>query len=294
MQQTADGVVAIPLGAVYSLLSTTQDRAYAMLKIVVCVKAVPDPKEADRIKIDPITKTLTRRDVPLVLNPLDKNAMEAALQLREQLGAHITVLSMGPPPAGNIVRECLALGADQGFLLCDRAFAGADAYATAYTLAKGIEKIGSYDVVFCGMASSDGSTEWVGPEIAAFLHLSVVTRVKEIVECDGEWWKVKASVENGYRLVRVRLPAVFTVTRELNTPRTLSFSGIVKARKKEITQWGINELGVPEESVGLKGSPTVVSNMTTQDSKRKVEIIAGTREEKAERLIQILADAGVI
>jgi electron transfer flavoprotein beta subunit len=265
-----------------------------MHEIVVCVKAVPDPKEADKIKIDPVTRTLTRHDVPLVLNPLDKHAMEAALQLKEQLDAHITVLSMGPPPAGRIVRECLALGADQGFLLCDRAFAGADAYATAYTLAKGIEKIGSYDVVFCGMASSDGSTEWVGPELATFLKIPVVTMVKEIVECDGQWWQVKASLENGYRLVKVKLPAVFTVTRELNTPRALSFSGIVKARKKEVAQWGIKELGVPEESVGLKGSPTIVSNMRTQDSKREVEIIAGTREEKAERLIQKLADAGVM
>jgi len=144
------------------------------------------------------------------------------------------------------------------------------------------------------MASSDGSTEWVGPEIATFLNVPAVARVKEIVECDGEWWKVKASLENGYRLVRVGLPAVFTVTRELNTPRTLSFSGIVKARKKEITQWGINELGVPEESVGLKGSPTIVSSMANLDSKREVEIIAGTREEKAERLVHKLADAGVI
>ncbi len=265
-----------------------------MLNIVVCVKAVPDPKEADRIKIDPVTKTLTRADVPLVLNPLDKNAVEAALQLKEQLEAHVTVLSMGPHQAGKIVRECLALGADQGFLLCDRAFAGADAYATAYTLAKGMEKIGSYDVVLCGMASSDGSTELVGPELATFLGIPVVTMVQEIVEFGGEWWKVKASLENGYRLMRVKLPAVFTVTRELNTPRTLSFSGIVRARKKEIAHWAISELGVPEESVGLKGSPTIVSKMATRESKRQVEIIAGTREEKAERLIQKLAEAGVI
>jgi len=265
-----------------------------MLRIVVCVKAVPDPKEASKIRIDPVTRTLARCDIPLVINPLDKNAMEAALQLKEPLGAHITVLSMGPPPAGNIVRECLALGADEGILLCDQAFGGADAYATAYTLAKGIEKIGSYDLVFCGMASSDSGTEWVGPEIATFLEMPVVTRVKEIVECDGEWWKVKASLEDGYRLVQVKLPALFTVTRGLNTPRTLSFSGIVKARDREIIRWGIDELGVAEESMGLKGSPTIVSKMTNRESKRKVEIIAGTREEKAERLIQKLADAGVI
>lgn len=265
-----------------------------MLNIIVCVKAVPDPKEACNIKIDPDTKTLMRCDVPFVINPLDKNAMEAALQLKEQGDAHITVLSMGPPDAGNIVKECLALGADQGYLLSDPAFGGADAYATAYTLAKGIEKVGAYDVVLCGMASSDGSTEWVGPEIAIFLNMPVVTMVKEIVDGGPESWKVKASLDNGFRLLQVKLPAVFTVTRDLNAPRTLSFSGIIKARKKEITQWGVNELGVPAETLGLKGSPTVVSNLSTTESKREVKMIDGTREEKAEQLVQKLAEAGII
>jgi electron transfer flavoprotein beta subunit len=265
-----------------------------MFRIVVCVKAVPDPKEVHKIKIDSATKTLMRCDVPLVLNHLDKNAMEAALQIKKRLDAYITVISMGPTPAGNIVKECLALGADQGFLLSDPAFGGADAFATAYTLAKGIEKIDAYDIVFCGMASSDGSTEWVGPEIAAILKIPVVTMVKEIVEYDGEWWKIKANLEHGYRLMQVKLPAVFTVTRELNTPRSLTFSGIIKARQKEITEWGINELGVLEKSVGLKGSPTIVSNLSTWDSKREVEIITGTREERAEKLLQKLIDACAI
>jgi electron transfer flavoprotein alpha/beta subunit len=266
-----------------------------MLNIVVCVKAVPDPKEACNIKIDPDTKTLLRCDVPLVVNPLDKNAMEAALQLKEQFDANITVLSMGPPEAGNIVKECLALGADQGILLSDQAFGGADAFATAFTLAKGIEKISTYDLIICGMASSDGSTEWVGPEIATFLNLPVVTMVKEIVDCEGTSWKVKASVENGYRLMQVQLPAVFTVTRELNNPRTLSFSGIIKARKKEISQMGNEQLQAPVEQLGLKGSPTIVSELNAQvESKKQAEIIAGTRDEKADMLVQKLVDAGVL
>jgi len=266
-----------------------------MLKVVVCVKAVPDPNEACNIKIDPVSKTLLRCDVPLVVNPLDKNAMEAALQLKEQLDAHVTVLSMGPPEAGNVVKECLALGADHGILLSDPAFGGADAFATAFTLARGIEKIGVVDVIFCGMASSDGSTEWVGPELATFLDLPVVTMIKEIVECEETWWKVKASVENGYRLMQVQLPAVFTVTRELNTPRTLSFSGIIKARKKEITQLDVDALGVAIESVGLKGSPTIVSELNTQEeNKRQVEFLTGTRDEKADMLVQKLVDAGVL
>lgn len=265
-----------------------------MLNVVVCVKAVPDPKEADQIRIDPVTKALTRGEVPLVLNPLDRNVMEAALQIKEQVGAQVTAVSMGPPEAAKIVKECLALGADQGLLLSDRAFAGADAYATAYTLAKGIERIGLPDLVFCGMASSDGSTEWVGPMLATFLGMPVVAMVKEIVESDGRQWLIKTGVENGYRLVRVNLPAVLTVTRDLNLPRALSFSGIVKARKKEIREWGIGELGISEESVGLKGSPTIVTRMDTKDSRREVEMLEGTREEKIERLIKELVDAGVL
>ncbi len=179
-------------------------------------------------------------------------------------------------------------------MLSDPAFAGADAYATAYTLAKSVAHIGSFDVIFCGMASSDGSTEWVGPEMGTFLKIPVVTMVKEIVEIGDEWWKVKADFETGFRLVRVKLPAVFTVTRELNAPKALSFSGIIKARKKDITQWGIDDLGVPEEFVGIKGSPTIVSKLDSKESKREVEVISGTREEKAEYIVQKLADEGVI
>jgi electron transfer flavoprotein beta subunit len=265
-----------------------------MLDIVVCVKAVPDPKEACHIKIDPATKTLLRCDVPMVVNLLDKHALEVALDLKERTDVRITVLSMGPPEAGNIVKECLAMGADRGILLSDPAFGGADAFATAYTLAKGIQKIGRHDLILCGMASSDGSTEWVGPQIAAFLEIPVVTMVKEIVESDTRCWKVKASIDNGYRLMQVELPAVFTVTREVNTPRNLSFSGIIKARKKEIEQWGVHDLGADPESVGLRGSPTVVSRLNVQKSKREVQFLLGTRAEKAELLVQKLMDAGLI
>lgn len=265
-----------------------------MFKIIVCIKAVPDPKDACNIKIDPATKTLMRCDVPLVLNTLDKNALETSFQLKRDLNAHIAVLSMGPPEAGNIVKECLALGADEGYLLSDQAFGGADAYSTAFTLAAGIRKIGLPDLILCGMASSDGATEWVGPELSVFLDMPVVTMVREIVECKGRWCELKASLENGYRLVRIKLPAVLTVTREINRPGNLSFSGILKARKKQITVWGIDQLGLIPESVGLKGSPTIVSEIGIRESKRQVQIIKGTREEKADRLLQKLVDQGLL
>ena len=265
-----------------------------MQKIVVCVKAVPDPKKACDIKIDPKTKTLLRCDVPMVLNPLDKHALEAALEIKAKGEAYITVLSMGPPDAGAIVKECLALGADKGILLSDAAFGGADAFATAHTLAMGVRKNGDADVVLCGMASSDGATEWVGPEMAIMLDMPVVAMVREIVAHDNAAWEVKAALENGFRRVKVRLPAVFTVTRGLNPPLTLSFSGIIKARKKEITQWGLKDLGVPAERVGLKGSPTIVTEMSAAENTRTVEFMEGTRDEKAGQLVQKLVEVGVL
>ena len=265
-----------------------------MISIIVCVKAVPDLSEADKIRINPVTKTLTRHDIPLVINPLDRNALEVALQQKEEIGAHITIISMGPPLAGNVVKECLALGADQGILLSDLAFAGADAFATAFSLKKAIDKLDQVDLVICGRASSDGATEWVGPELATFLNIPIVTMVREVVETKEDSWKVKADIEDGYRVVEVTLPAVLTVTHEINKPRTLSFSGIIKSRKKEISTWDLGDLGISEDQVGLKGSPTIVSELTVVEKKRTCEIIEGTPEEKADTLIGKLVKAGVL
>jgi len=262
-----------------------------MLKIIVCVKAVPDPKEADRLKIDPVTKSIPRLDIQLVLNPLDCHALEAAFQSRRKYGAQVTALSMGPPAAGNVLRECLALGADEGILLTDPAFAGADTYATAFTLASAIRKLGFVDLVLCGMVSSDGSTEWVGPQMAAFLELPVVTRVSAILEIQGDDWTIKSDYENGYRIVKLKLPAVLTVTREINQPKALSFSGILKARSKQIIEWNLESLDLPAERVGLKGSPTCVSELSNLESRRAVEMLEGTLEEKVDHLIEILTNA---
>jgi electron transfer flavoprotein beta subunit len=264
-----------------------------MLNIIVCVKAVPDPKEAYRLKIDPVTKSIPRVDIPLVVNPLDCHALEAAFQLRRKYGAQITVLSMGPPAAVSVLRECLARGADESILLTDPAFAGADTYATAFTLTGAIRKLGFVDLVLCGMASSDGSTEWVGAQIAAFLELPVVTRVSEILEDQGDDWTIKSDYENGYRIVKLKLPAVLTVTREINQPRALSFSGILKARSKQIIEWNLESLDIPTECVGLKGSPTCVSELSSLESRRAVKMLEGTLQEKVDQLLKILTNTRV-
>lgn len=265
-----------------------------MFHIVVCAKAVPDPQQACNIKIDPVTKTLLRCDVPMVLNQLDKNAMQAALEFKKQFQGKITVISMGPPDAEEVVKECLALGADDGILLSDPAFGGADAYATAYTLAMAVKKLNPVDLVLCGMASSDGATEWVGPEMSVFLDQPVVTMVQEIVESNTQRLVVKAALPHGYRLLEVTLPAVLTVTRDLNTPRALSFSGIIKARKKPVTIWGAADLDVPLDKVGFAGSPTIVSSLETTDNRRTVTMLAGTMEEKANQLVDRLSETGLI
>ncbi|NJD59686.1 MAG: electron transfer flavoprotein subunit beta [Anaerolineales bacterium] len=265
-----------------------------MLKIVVCVKAVPDPNKADKVRIDPKTKRLNRVDIPLVINPLDKHALEAALQLKAKLGVEISVISMGPAEAGNVVIECLAYGAEYGYLLSDPAFAAADAYATAYTLACAIKKLGSFDLVFCGRESSDGATEWVGPELAMFLDWPVVTMVKEILESSSTHMIVKASIEGGYRIVKVMLPAVVTVTRELNVPRPLSFSSILKARNKQISVLNYHDLELLPEQVGEKGSPTIVTELEYLEETRACEMIEGNLDEKAEGIIQVLVRKGVL
>ncbi len=261
-----------------------------MLNIIVCIKAVPDPEKADSIKIDAKTKNLIRKDIPVVLNPLDRFALEQALELKRCHQGSVTVISMGPPSSEFIVKECMALGADKGILLCDPAFGGADAYATAFTLSEGIKKQGNIDLILCGMASSDGATEWVGPQIAAFLDLPVVTMVNKIEAFNTESWTVQADFEHGYRRVRGTLPAVFTVTRDLNEPKTLSFSGIIKARKKQVDVLNLQQLGVDETKVGAIGSPTIVSDMVPTQNKRQVTMIEGTRTEKIDEMVRLLKD----
>jgi electron transfer flavoprotein beta subunit len=198
------------------------------MDILVCVKQVPDTTE---VKIDPKTNTLIRQGVPSIVNPFDKNAVEAALQLKEKHGGKVTVISMGPPQAKDALKECLAMGADEAALISDRAFGGADTLATSYTLAAGIRKLGKFDVIICGKQAIDGDTAQVGPEIAEYLDIPQITYVAK-VEVNGDIARVEREHEEGYEIIETTLPVLLTVVKSINEPRFPTVKGTMKRTVK--------------------------------------------------------------
>ncbi len=261
------------------------------MEIVVCVKQVPDTTE---VKIDPVTNTLIRQGVPSIVNPFDKNAVEAALQLKDTHGGKVTVISMGPPQAKDALKECLAMGADEAILLSDRAFGGADTLATSHTLAAGIKKLGKVDIILCGKQAIDGDTAQVGPEIAEHLDIPQVTYVSKI-EAVGGKLKVEREQEEGYEIIEVSTPVMLTVVKSINIPRNPTVKGTMKANRKEIPVWTVNEVTVEAEKIGLKGSPTQVRRIFTPTQRTQGEIIqADTAREAAALLLQKLSDAKIV
>jgi len=264
------------------------------MEIVVCVKPVPDPREMSKITLDPKTKVLRREGVETVINPLDRNALEAALQIRQSLGGRVRVISMAPPIAVEVLREALALGADEAMLLSDRAFAGADTLATAFVLAAGVQRWGEPDLVLCGAESVDGSTGQVGPQLAHLLGLAHLTYVCGLEEVAAERIVARWQVEEGYARVEVRLPAVLTVTREINKPRTMSLMGVVQARGKPIEILSAVDLEIDVRRCGLVGSPTQMGDMWMPQSGRRQEILRGEPEEVVQALLQRLRELAVL
>lgn len=225
------------------------------MKIIVCVKQVPDTNE---VRIDPVKGTMIREGVPSILNPDDANALEAALQIKdEHPETTITVLTMGPPQADIMLKECLSMGADEAILLSDRAFAGADTWATSNTLAAAIRKLGGADIVFAGRQAIDGDTAQVGPQTAMRLNLPQVTYVSDI-KVDGDSLTVNRQLEDGHEVIGIKMPCLLTAVKELNKPRYMSIRRIVNAFKKDVTVWGISDIGIDAAEVGLKASPTKV------------------------------------
>ena len=238
------------------------------MKIVVCAKQVPDTTE---VKLDPKTNTLIRDGVPSIINPDDKAGIEAALQLKEKVGGTVTVISMGPPQADAALREALAMGCDEAILVTDRAFGGADTWATSSTIAAALKKI-DYDIIITGRQAIDGDTAQVGPQIAEHLGIPQVSYAEEIVDAAEGKVVVKRQFEDRYHVIEVKTPCLITALAELATPRYMTVHGIFDAyREKEVKVWTLEELKdtVDMANIGLNGSPTNVKQSFTKQAKGK-------------------------
>jgi electron transfer flavoprotein beta subunit len=256
------------------------------MRIVVLIKQVPDTTE---VKIDRETNTLIREGVPSIINPFDMYALEEGLRIRERAGdGSVTVMSMGPPQVEDSLREAIALGADRAVLLSDPAFAGSDTWSTSYTLAAGIRKLGGHDVVLCGKQAIDGDTAQVGPGVAQFLDVPQVTYVRKIDLESGRRVRAERMMEDGFDVISVALPAVFTVVKEINEPRLPSLKGKMKAKKAEIAVWGPADLDVESEELGLDGSPTRVIRIFAPEPREGGEVFEGEVPETVEALVSKL------
>jgi electron transfer flavoprotein beta subunit len=259
------------------------------MRIVVCIKQVPDTAE---VRIDPERGTLIREGVESILNPLDAYAVEAAVSLRDQLGGEATALSMGPPQAEAAVREAVARGCDRGVLLTDRAFAGADTWATSYTLSCVVKRLGDVRLVVCGKQAIDGDTAQVGPGLAAFLDWPQATYVRRIREAGPETLVVERMTDAGDEVVELPLPAVLTVLKDLNVPRLPSLVGQMEARRCEVERWGPGRLGGDAAQFGLSGSPTRVARVFTPPPRGECVLWRGP-EGAAGGLVRALAERGL-
>ncbi|MBU1209053.1 MAG: electron transfer flavoprotein subunit beta/FixA family protein [Proteobacteria bacterium] len=261
------------------------------MNIVVCLKPAPDPKYWDSIQLDPVTKALKREGIPSVLGPLDKRALEEGLRIKEKHGGKVLVMAMAPPSAKNNLVEALAMGADEGYLLSDRAFAGSDTWATSLVLSRGIDKLGRFDLILCGSYSLDGSTGHVGAQLAEFLGILNVPQVVAVENIAAGKIRTRSLVELGYRILESRLPTLLTVTREINTPRFTSLLGVIEAESKPFITWSAADLDISADKVGFKGSPTQTSDIFLPEMKRKVEMIRGEPEEMVQEIIRKIRQA---
>jgi electron transfer flavoprotein beta subunit len=255
-----------------------------MLEVIVCIKQVPDTQE---VRLDPVTHTLKREGIAAIINPFDLYALEEGLRVKEAQGGKVTVITMGPPQAEAALREALGYGADAAVLLSDKAFAGADTWATALTLAKAIDKLGNTDLIFCGKQAIDGDTAQVGPMLATILNIPYVAWARKLTFSDGDL-TVERMLDHGYDAVATHLPALITVVKEINEPRVPSFKAKLKAKKDTIPVWGIADLGLEPAEVGLNGSFTQVVKVFPPPARGKAEIWNDAPEEMASRLWQRL------
>ncbi len=258
------------------------------MRIIVCLKPVPDPKYWNRLGLDPQTKTLIRDGIPNIINPLDKKALEAALQLREKEGGEVITISMAPPHTTSVVREALAMGADWSILLSDLTFAGSDGLATSYILSTAIARLVPYHLILCGNQTLDGATSMVSSQIAEFLGIPNLMHVSAIETQKGGVFRVRSQIEHGYLWAEIKPPMVLSVVKEINEPRYITLMNILQGEEKKIQMWSSKDLSLLEPWVGLKGSPSRMADLLISTMKRKGEMLQGEPSEMAKALAERL------
>ena len=261
------------------------------MKIVVCVKQVPDTTE---VKLDPVKGTLIREGVPSIMNPDDKSGLEAALRLKEETGAEVTVLTMGPPQATAVLREAMAMGADAGVLLTDRAFGGADTWATSYTLSLALKKM-DFDLLITGRQAIDGDTGQTAPSIAEHLDMIRLTYIMSM-EIEGDKVIAKRQLEEGVEVIEARLPVLCTATKETNKPRYATIRGKLESLKAEIPELTLEDMKdiIDTTKIGLKGSPTKVKATFTPKRTATGVRIEGGPQKMAASLLDCLKESKVL
>ena len=260
------------------------------MKIIVCIKQVPDTKGG--VKFNP-DGTLDRSAMQAIMNPDDKAGLEAALKLKDEYGAEVTVLTMGLPKADDMLREAMAMGADKAILVTDRLLAGADTWATSSTVAAAIKNL-EYDLIITGRQAIDGDTAQVGPQIAEHLHIPVISYAKE-VSVEGDTVRVKRQFDDGYMIVTAKMPCLVTALSELNEPRYMTPGGIFDAFAKDVTVWGRANLDVDDSNIGKVGSPTMIAKASDKVAKGKGTVVTpDSAQEGAEYIANVLAEKHVI
>ena len=265
------------------------------MNIVVCIKQVPDTNE---VRLDPVTNTLIRDGVPSIINPDDKSGLEVALRLKdENPDIHVTVLSMGPPQAEAALREALAMGADEGILVSDRAFGGADTWATSCTITAALEHL-DFDLIVCGRQAIDGDTAQVGPQIAEHIGVPQVSYVEELeLDKDMKGVTVKRKFEDIYLTINAKFPCLITAIAELAEPRYMTIGKVFEAYQKEIKVWGLEDIKdkLDMANIGLKGSPTKVKKSFPKQGKGKGVLLTDlTADEAAQAIVAKLQEKYII
>jgi len=255
------------------------------MNIIVCIKQVPDAKD---VRLDPETNTLAREGVESIMNPYDQHALEAAVSLKEACGGSVIALTMGPPQAEAVLRQAISCGADEGVLVSDRSFAGADTWATSYTLAKAVEKIGAFDLIICGKQAIDGDTAQVGPGLAMRLDIPYATCIQQIRSADDDSIVIERMMDDGYDVLQSGYPLLMTVVKDINEPRVPSLKGKMKAKKAEITLFSASDIGADPRCIGLSGSPTQVVKVFPPEPRGERAILSGSIDEQVEQLVDKL------